>query len=1629
MSCNLGDRTSVTIQWSVPTCTGGVAISTYYVYINDGMSSSWSTVNCVPGIALVTSPTCGITGLTTGATYTVKVSAVNAAGTGTSSPTLSIIAAVAPSAPSQPTLVSSTKTSISVAWTAPSDDGGSTLTTYELYGKASTDTTWTLLQSAAVSVLTYTQSGIATAGTWLQYKVRALSSFGYSDFSTVASFVAAAPPTMSAPTSASATKTSITVAWTVSDTGGSAPTGYILSQTATATGTSVVVYNGAGVSSTLSYTSTSVTTGASYTYTVVGINAAGTGSSSASSVAILAATVPGIPSPMIYVSSTATTIVLKFGNPSSDDGGSAVLSRKLYMSVLGGTLAVVTQYNGVDSTYTLDQTVITTLVTGTTYQFASTSVNAVGESAKSDLIMAGLGALAAQMATPTVDYSTATGTSLTISWAAATSASLPVTGYLLYMHNSPAAVVYNGSIDSTTRTVTITGLTKGKIYYFYVVALNANGASLASPELTAYSCALPSGLAAPTLSTSTTTSLYLKWTPPTSDGGCSLTQYSLYRNDGAGGSVTTEVDATTFSANPTLTTYNVASLTSSGSTYQFKLRAITSAGYVESSVASFVLASVPVKPATLTYDATTSSAQSITLTFPTVSTANTGGSALTGTELLRALYASSTYSTVIRVTTGILTTYTDTSSSLVKGSTYKYRYRLANANGWSDYSDDLLVTAGSVPGKPAAPSVTTLAATQLTFSMSAPTDEGGLALTQMDLEMGSSIVNPTFAIVKSGAAGTYTVSTADGLTAGQLYSFRCRAKNAAGYGAYSDITLIGAGTTPTSAPTLTATVSKSSSTSVYLSWTAVTPATGELSILGYTVSYKLATDSTYQQGYDGSSNPSQLYAMISGLTAGSTYSFLVYAVNFNGKSTASTEVQAKACGIPGTPAAPTLTSTSTSGITVAWVAPSSNGGCDLSGYDLLIYSTSTSAYVKVNSGSDADPTVLSFVCATTTCLPSGATLGDQFIFKVRAKNSAPGTSADSDASSSMKYAGVPSDPTAAPSVVASATTASQISVQYSAVASANGSPVTAYEVQMALDSGTLSFSTVQSSLSLTATVSSGISSGQTYVFRYRAINAIGTSGWSSTVAIQAAAAPSKMTAPTISLSGTNMRIIWTAATANGSPISAYNVQVMHKTSLSYVSLTCDATTALNSLYCDVTPAILKSTYGYSDYDVPAARVSATNSVGTGSWSEASSGGVMIPTVPGKPGVPPVRDASIVGTSIKININTLTGTTATGGATITGYTIQWDQGTSTWTALQTNAPTMVATVSSLTLGTSYAFKYCGVNSMGTGTYSDTLTVKAVNVPDQVSVPTVAYSATTNVQLTWTAPNANGGTISLYKVLAQDSYVANAYCSEGVKPTTTCTIPMSSFWATPFSLTTPGTTIKMQVQAYNEAGWGTISSAATGGVTTQTKPLAPSNPPAIDTTTSTATQLVVVWQALSSSLNGGSAVTGYTLYWDSGSGSTLSATAYTGTATTVTLTTGITGATAYQFAYAASNVYGLGATSSSVTITSPNGVPGTPGTPTTSISGTTVTVAWTAPSVTGGSSISYYNIYIRDSTSTYTLSTTECNKPTSTSCTIDVSTLQATFTLVAGNEVKAKVEAVNTDGYTSAKSAETASGCTI
>ena len=155
--------TSVILDWDVPSDDGGASVSDYEYSSNDG-----STFTAIGS----TDTDYTVTGLSKNTEYDFQVRAVNSQGSGTA--TASVTETTEATTPNAPTGLSVTvgETTADLSWTAPSDDGGESISSYEV--SSDDGSTWTDTGDADLS---YEITGL-TAETEYDFKVRAVNSEG-----------------------------------------------------------------------------------------------------------------------------------------------------------------------------------------------------------------------------------------------------------------------------------------------------------------------------------------------------------------------------------------------------------------------------------------------------------------------------------------------------------------------------------------------------------------------------------------------------------------------------------------------------------------------------------------------------------------------------------------------------------------------------------------------------------------------------------------------------------------------------------------------------------------------------------------------------------------------------------------------------------------------------------------------------------------------------------------------------------------------------------------------------------------------------------------------------------------------------------------------------------------------------------------------------------------------------------------------------------------------------------------------------------------------------------------------------------------------------------------------------------
>ncbi|WP_428098640.1 fibronectin type III domain-containing protein [Candidatus Rariloculus sp.] len=250
-------------------------------------------------------------------------------------------AAAVPGAPTSLTATASGTTTIDLSWTAPGDNGGSTITGYKIEVSPNGTSSWSnRVADTGNTDTAYSHTGL-DAGTTRHYRVSAINSVGSGAASNVDDATTATAATVpGAPTGLTATASgtsTINLTWNApSNDGGASISGYRIEVSSNG-GTNWNDRVADTGSTNTTYAHTGLSAGATRHYRVSAINSAGTGAASGTANATTgAATVPGAPTGLRATASGSNRINLSWTEP-ADNGGSAISGYRIEVSSNGGT--------------------------------------------------------------------------------------------------------------------------------------------------------------------------------------------------------------------------------------------------------------------------------------------------------------------------------------------------------------------------------------------------------------------------------------------------------------------------------------------------------------------------------------------------------------------------------------------------------------------------------------------------------------------------------------------------------------------------------------------------------------------------------------------------------------------------------------------------------------------------------------------------------------------------------------------------------------------------------------------------------------------------------------------------------------------------------------------------------------------------------------------------------------------------------------------------------------------------------------------------------------------------------------------------------------------------------------------
>ena len=667
----------------------------------------------------------------------------------------------------------------------------------------------------------------------------------------------------------------------------------------------------------------------------------------------------------------------------------------------------------------------------------------------------------------------------------------------------------------------------------------------------------------------------------------------------------------------------------------------------------------------------------------------------------------------------------------------------------------------------------------------------------------------------------------DTLSAGETWDYEVRARNAAGEGIHSAITV--KTKTQSLSPPRNLRATADGETVIDLAWTA--PAdTGNSKIKGYKIEVS-SNGSTWTTRVTNTNDTTDLTYKHTGLSAGDTRHYRVFAINSHGTSNPSNVARATTVSLAPTPPRNLrATASGASAIDLAWTAPADTGGSKVAGYKIEVSSNGGSSFttLRANTGN-----------AGLTYTHGNLAPNTTRHYRVSAINS-NGTSGPSNVATATTGSSAPSPPR---NLRATASGDSAIDLAWRAPADTGGSKVTGYKIEVSSNGGS-SFTTLNGNTGNADLTyrHSNLAPNTTRHYRVSAINSNGTSGPSNVAsATTGSSAPTPPRNLRATASGDSaIDLAWTApADTGGSKVTGYKIEVSSNGGSSFTTLTANTGNAdLTYRHSNLAP---NTTRHY--------RVSAINSNGTSRPSNVAN--ATTGAEAGAPSPPRNLRATADGeTAIDL---AWTEPADTGNSKVTGYKIEVSSNGSTWTTRVANTGNTDLTYrhSNLAPNTTRHYRVSAINSNGTSGPSNVAnaTTEGGSAPTPPRNLRATASGDSAIDLAWTAPADTGGSkITGYRIEVSSnggSTWSNRVASTG---NTNLTYKHTGLSA--------GTTRHYRVSAINSngtSGPSNTDNATTGGGS------APDPPTDLSATADGETAIDLEWSAPADT--GSSPITGY------------------------------------------------------------------------------------------------------------------------------------------------------------------------
>jgi hypothetical protein len=595
-----------------------------------------------------------------GTTYQYTVRAINIGGQSSNSNQVTIDVIPAPITPSGLTAEQLSVDEISLFWTDNSDNEDNFVLERSVNGGG-----FSTLVTLSTNNTTYLDASIAPGNNY-EYRVKAINTYGESDYSSTVNLTALpAPEVPTGLTATQLTTTEVEINWTDNSDN---EDNFVLERNTNGGGFSILITLSANISS---YLDASVSPGNNYEYRIKALNTYGE-SDYSNTVNLTVLPAPDAPSGLSAIQLTTTEVDITWTD-NSDNEDNFVLER----SVNGGGFNTLITLWANSSTFS-DFDVIP----GNNYSYRIKAINTYGESDYSNIV--NLTVFPAPNVPTGLTATQLTINEIDITW---TDNSDNEDNFVLERSVNGGGFSTLVTLSTNNTTYLDASIASGNNYEYRVKAINTYGESDYSSivNLTALPAPeVPTGLTATQL---TTTEVEINWT----DDSDNEDNFVLERNTNGGGFSI----LITLSAN--ISSYLDASV-SPGNNYEYRIKALNTYGESDySNTVNLTVLPAPDAPSGLTANQLTTTEVDITWTdnsdnednFVLERSVNGGGF----TTLINLWANSSSFSDF----------------DVIPGNNYSYRIKATNTYGESDYSNIPNVLILPAPDEP-----TNLTAIQLT---------------------------------------------------------------------------------------------------------------------------------------------------------------------------------------------------------------------------------------------------------------------------------------------------------------------------------------------------------------------------------------------------------------------------------------------------------------------------------------------------------------------------------------------------------------------------------------------------------------------------------------------------------------------------------------------------------------------------------------------------------------------------------------------------------------------------------------------------------------------------------------------------------------------------------------------------